>query len=178
MSSRRTNTQEDKDVRESPSELLAELDEEFHFTLDAASNHQNAVCELHYTKDGLFNGEEEMLSAADGLTGPWDGENVWCNPPYSEIEAWVAKAWKEWSRPVEDGRPGCIVMLLPANRTEQPWWHEFVEPFRDGRGHTTFTTRFVAGRRDFTINGGQPIINQKTGKKSSPDFGLVLLVWR
>jgi phage N-6-adenine-methyltransferase len=175
VSSRKTDTQEDKDVRETPQDLLIELDAEFSFTLDAASTHQNAVCDLHYTELGLFNGET-MLSALDGLTGPWDGENVWCNPPYSEIEAWVAKAWQEWDRPVEDGRPGCIVMLLPANRTEQPWWAAMVEPRRDGRG--PLRTRFIEGRRHFTVNGGQPIINKKTGKKSSPDFGLVLLVWK
>lgn len=176
MSSRKTNTQEDKDVRESPADLVAELDAEFNFTLDAASSHLNAITELHYTEDGLFNGEE-MLSAADGLTGPWDGENVWCNPPYSDIPSWVAKAQAEWDRPVEDGRPGCIVMLLPANRTEQPWWQEYVEPYLRLQKTGGPRARFVDGRRDFTINGGQPIINKKTGKKSSPDFGLVLLIW-
>lgn len=168
---------EDKDVRESPQDLVAELDAEFHFTLDVASTDENAVCDLHYTEAGLFTMYgEEQLSDQDGLTGPWDNENVWCNPPYSEIEAWVSKATKEWGRPVEDGRPGCIVMLLPANRTEQGWWHEYVEPCRDGRG--PIRTRYVKGRRDFTVNGGQPIINKKTQKKSSPDFGLVLLIWR
>lgn len=62
----------------------------------------------------------------DGLTLRWI-QRTWVNPPYSAIEPWVAKAWREICH--------CrvIAMLLPANRTEQPWFQKLVEPFRDDR---------------------------------------------
>lgn len=39
-----------KDDWETPQSLFDQLDEEFHFTLDAASNDQNAKCEHHYSR--------------------------------------------------------------------------------------------------------------------------------
>lgn len=53
-----------------PKWLFDELDSEFHFTLDAASTHENALCEMHYTAED------------DALSKSWDGETVWLNPPY------------------------------------------------------------------------------------------------
>lgn len=40
-----------KDDWETPQALFDQLNEEFHFTLDAASNDQNAKCEHHYTTE-------------------------------------------------------------------------------------------------------------------------------
>ena len=59
-----------KDDWETPQSLFDQLDEEFHFTLDAASNDQNAKCEHHYTVEN------------SGLEHSWEGETVFCNPPY------------------------------------------------------------------------------------------------
>ena len=62
-----------------PRDLFDELDEEFHFDLDTASTHENALCDRHYTIE------------EDGLAQPWEG-NVWCNPPYGrKIGEWVKK---------------------------------------------------------------------------------------
>lgn len=64
-----------------PRDLFDELDAEFHFDLDAASTHENALCETHYTAE------------EDGLSQPWEGFRTWCNPPYGrEIGKWVRKA--------------------------------------------------------------------------------------
>ncbi len=62
----------------------------------------------------------------DGLAHSWAHERVWLNCPYSDIAPWVRKAEFETFR-------GCslVVMLLPATKTEQPWWQEYIEPFRD-----------------------------------------------
>lgn len=65
----------------------------------------------------------------DGLVQPWLGD-VWCNPPFDNIEAWVEKAWAEM---MAQHRPKTIAMLLPANRTEQPWFQAQIERFRDNR---------------------------------------------
>ncbi|MGN6609970.1 MAG: DNA N-6-adenine-methyltransferase [Jatrophihabitans sp.] len=93
------------------------------------------------------------------------GETVWCNPPYSDIEPWVAKAWDE--HPATGG----IVMLLPANRTEQGWWQRLVEPFRDQPG-SPLTVTFLRGRMRF-LRPGQSAI----GPNERPPFGCCLLVW-
>lgn len=39
-----------KDDWETPEDLFKKLDEEFHFTLDPCSSHENAKCKKHYTK--------------------------------------------------------------------------------------------------------------------------------
>lgn len=94
---------------------------------------------------------------------------MWCNPPYSNLAAWVAKAWDEHRR-------GCplIVMLLPANRTEQPWWQDLIEPFRDGRG--AIETRFLRRRIPF---GHPKHASWNHGRKwSACPFASVVLIWR
>lgn len=117
----------------------------------------------------------------DGLQQPWSGR-VWCNPPYSDIEPWVKKAWEE-AKHCE-----VIAMLLPATRCEQPWWQAHVEPFRDGMAalnrrlvldderHSLMapelTTHFLPGRIPFGHPG-----NPKAVGVGSPPFGCVLLVF-
>jgi phage N-6-adenine-methyltransferase len=132
---------------------FAKLNNEFGpFTLDVAAAPHNARCERYFTIDD------------DGLAQSWTGERVWCNPPYSGIGRWVQKAWNEHRN------ANGIVMLLPANRTEQKWWQELVEPFRDnGSG---LTVRFLPGRMRF-IKPGNTII----GPNERPPFGCCLLIW-
>lgn len=181
------------DVRETPPELFDPLHEEFKFTLDACAVPENAKLTRYCTEVGFFNenrAEEICTPGVDGLTGSWARERVWCNPPFSDIEAWVRKAWESDAR--------LVVMLVPATRTEQDWWQELIEPYRDGKfqrgdatafGWSSLTTRFLRKRTHFLENG-QPIlrknkdgtlyINPKTGKpeRSAPKFGCVLLIWR
>ena len=68
------------DDLETDPELFARLDERFHFTLDVAASAENAKCKHFYSKE------------VDGLVQTWSCERVWCNPPYSALEAWVSKA--------------------------------------------------------------------------------------
>jgi phage N-6-adenine-methyltransferase len=142
------------DERLTPPRMWQQLHFEFAFTLDAAANSSNAKLPTFF----------DLRS--DGLVQPWAHHRVWCNPPYSDLAAWVRKAAIEH-------RDGCplIVMLLPANRTEQPWWHDYVEPHRDGRG--PIETRFIRGRFNFGIPG-----NEDGKFKTSAPFGCVLLIWR
>ncbi len=101
--------------------------------------------------------------AENGLAQPWFGR-VFCNPPYSNIADWVRKAWYEW--------PRCerIVMLIPANRTDQPWFQQLVEPYRD-RG-VGLSTRFLAKRTRFGHPG-----NPGAEGVGSPNFGCMLLIF-
>lgn len=96
-------------------------------------------------------------------------ERVWCNPPYSDIRAWVRKAWSEWELP--ESAPELIVMLLPANRVEQKWWQEHVEPYRDRPG-SPLRVEFLPGRMRFIRPDWTP-----GPKGDRPPFGCCLLIW-
>ena len=133
--------------------LFDTLNKRFGFTLDVAASHANAKCERYFTKDDC------------GLTSDWTGQRVWCNPPYSDIRSWVEKAWEQCHN------TELIVMLLPANRPEQAWWQDFVEPHRDHGG--ILTTEFIRGRQRFVMPGAEAI-----GPNERPPFGCVLLIWR
>lgn len=140
------------DERITPQWLFDELNAEFGFTLDAAANASNAKVPRYFHLGD------------DGLTNSWSGHTVWCNPPYSNIPAWVSKAKAE----VQSGALA-VVMLLPANRTEQKWWQEHIEPYRD-RANGGVRVRFLARRINFGVPGNE------SGKfKSSPPFGLVVV---
>lgn len=141
--------------------LFATLNERFGFTLDVAANASNAKCARYFDP------------TADGLERPWAGERVWCNPPYSQIRRWVEKAWSEWVNGVRlaSAGPEIIVMLLPANRPEQGWWQDLVEPYRD-RPDTPLRVEFLRGRQRFVMPGAEAI-----GPNERPPFGCVLLVW-
>lgn len=134
--------------------FFAELDARFGFTLDAAASPATAKCGRFFTSED------------NGLERSWTGERVWCNPPYSNIAPWIRKAWDE------DGAP-LIVMLLPANRTEQGWWQDEVEPDRDCNGGGLLRTEFIRGRKRFVKPGAEAI-----GPNERPPFGCVLLIWR
>lgn len=144
----------DVDDRATTPEVFGPLNERYGFTIDVAAAPHNAKCERFYTRDD------------DGLAQSWVGETVWCNPPYSDIEPWVAKAWQE-----HRAHGVTIVMLLPANRTEQGWWQRHVEPFRD-RWPSPFRVEFLPGRIRFIKAGATEV-----GPNERPPFGCCLLVW-
>lgn len=137
------------DDRRTPPDLLAEcltlagLDA---VDLDVAATDANTVAPRY---------------CRDGLTEPWSGR-VWVNPPYSACGAWVARALEERER------CEAIVMLLPANRTEQRWWQDMLEhPRRAG----TVAVYFLAGRRRFDRPGWTI-----PAKGDRPPFGLAVVV--
>lgn len=135
-------------------EYFGPWQQRFGFTLDVAAAEHNAKCARYFTRED------------DGLAQPWSGERVWCNPPYSDCGTWVRKAWAEWRAGAE-----LIVMLLPANRVEQAWWQDYVEPFRDKPG-SPLRVEFLRGRMRFDRPGA--VIGPKGDR---PPFGCCLLVW-
>lgn len=151
------------DDRETTPEVFAELNERFSFTVDVAASKENAKLERFYTAED------------DGLEQSWSGERVWCNPPYSEIARWCNKAWEQW---IEKDGPDLIVMLLPANRTEQGWWQNFIEPYRAERGGPEdgdleeLTVEFLPGRMRFIPPGEDSV-----KPNSRPPFGCCLVIW-
>ena len=159
----RKGADDEIDDRGTPQDFWDQLHAQYRFTLDVAAAPHNAKTPDYYTR------------LADGLLQPWHG-SVWCNPPYSGLDQWLTKAWREWRRPGND-RPHSIVMLLPANRPEQPWWQQHVEPYRDGnaseeRVHGRLSVRFLPGRLRFIKPGATEV---KPNER--PPFGCCLLVW-
>lgn len=135
--------------------LFAQLHRRFGFTIDVAASARNAKLPCFYTIE------------EDGLRQPWAGERVWCNPPYSDIRTWVEKAWAEVLGPRS---PALVVMLLPANRTEQRWWQELIEPTRDKGG--VLRVEFIANRQRFVAHDADRI-----GPNERPPFGVCLAIW-
>lgn len=158
----------ERDERETPPCVFDPLNAEFSFTIDVAASAINAKCTRHCRLDGFWIGNVWTSPVENGLVKIWDTERVWCNPPFSNIDPWVEKAW--------DDAAALVCMLLPNHRCEQPFWQRMIEPFRDRAG-SVLTTHFLKTRRHFTVDGGKPILNEKTGKRSSPEFGLVVVIW-
>lgn len=109
------------DVWTTPSWLFDALNKEFGFTLDPCADEMNAQCEHFYTIHD------------NGLLRDWGTESVFMNPPYSECEAWMRKAYGS----AQDG--ATVVCLVPA-RTGTKWWHQFAM-----KGEV----RFLRGRLQF-----------------------------
>lgn len=147
------------DDRETPDDLFYFWQQRWSFTIDAAADEWNAKLPRFWSRED------------DGLRQPWAGERVWCNPPYSSIEPWLVKAWHEAPGPCRDpdDHAALIVMLLPANRTEQGWWQRHIEgPRRDG----ILTVEFLPGRLKFIGPG-----DEERKPNDRPPFGCCLVIW-
>ena len=107
-----------------PQAFYDELNREFGFTLDPCATPQNAKCAKFYTKE------------QDGLAQSWQGERVFCNPPYGrDLRKWVEKAHREAM-----GGGALIVMLIPA-RTDTAYFHDYI--------YGKHEIRFIRGRLHF-----------------------------
>lgn len=138
------------DDRATPPELFGPLHERFGFTLDACASPHNAKLPRYRSIED------------DGLTTDWTGERVWCNPPYSNIRPWVEKA--------ANSDAELVVMLLPANRTEQGWWQDLIEPVRDRGGRCR--VEFIRNRQRFIRADRSEIVPNER-----PPFGVCLVIF-
>ena len=96
------------DEWETPQDVFDALNAEFLFNLDAAASDSNHKCSLYYTQE------------SDGLQQSWEGFRVFCNPPYSQIAAWVEKAFRETRHDKT-----LVCLLIPA-RTDTKYFHDFI----------------------------------------------------
>ena len=106
-----------------PQDFYDNLNDEFSFTLDPCSTDSNCKCITHYT------------AAENGLLKSWAGETVFCNPPYSDIKAWVKKCYEE---SLNDNTT--VVLLIPS-RTDTSYFHDYIL----GKAEI----RFIRGRLKF-----------------------------
>lgn len=98
-----------------PRALFDPLHDEYGFTLDGASEPGNGL----------------LPKASTAVTPlPWDGERVFCNPPWSNIAPFVELA----------AQAALAVLLVPA-RTNAKWFHRALQ--------LGATARFFIGRPAF-----------------------------
>ena len=93
-----------------PQALFDALDREFHFTLDACADADNAKCRRFFTAED------------DGLAQDWSGQTVWMNPPYDNdsLARWMQKAYA-----MSQGTGGTTVVALVPVRADMAWWHDY-----------------------------------------------------
>lgn len=129
-----------KDDWETPHDFFKELNEEFNFTLDPCCTNETAKCIKHYTPK------------ENGLIQDWNGEVVYCNPPYSRKHQrkWIEKCYNE-------SKHATIVMLLPA-RTDTIAFHKYI--------YGKAEIRFIKGRLKFV------------GANSSAPFPSMIVIFR
>ncbi len=119
------------DERSTPDKLFLPLNEEFHFTLDPCSTHENTKCAKHYTIE------------ENGLLQSWRDEIVFMNPPYSNILRWLGKATHE----CELYRI-TIVCILPCD-TSTRWFHKYIWNRFHHDTYGNVNLRFPKGRFRF-----------------------------
>ncbi len=107
MPTHKNRTEKSKDDWETPSYFYNLLDKEFHFTLDPCSSDLNHKTEKYFT-------EKE-----NGLCQSWRNETVFVNPPFSEKDIWLEKAYNESLK-----GDTVIVMIVPST-TDTQAWHQF-----------------------------------------------------
>jgi phage N-6-adenine-methyltransferase len=115
----------EKDEWATPQELFEALNAEFGFTLDVCATAANAKCEQFFDVTD------------DALEQEWAGV-CWMNPPYSEIDQWMRKAY-------ESAQNGATVVCLVPSRTDVAWTWEYA---RHGE------VRFLLGRLHFIDDQG------------------------
>lgn len=117
-----------------------------YFTFDLAANSSNTKAHKWYDESD------------NSLYQPWnpseskyiDNTFCWVNPPYSDIGAWVEKAWNERNKGAK------VAMLIPSS-TGSNYWAKWV----DGKAYVTF------------LNGRIQFVGHKTGYPKD----LVLLLY-
>lgn len=126
------------DEWETPQAFFDEINHEFNFDLDVCATDENHKCENYFTQNGLEN--------------DWGGHRVWCNPPYSQIDKWVAKAF------YETRKDNTLVVMLIPSRTDTRYFHNYI--------YQRTEVRFVKGRLRFG------------GAKENAPFPSMLVIFR
>lgn len=158
------------DAWETPSEILHDTCKKYHIcpTLDVCASYENKKFEKHYTLQD------------NALHQEWD-EPFFMNPPYSEINTWMKKAYEQHRKHNVDA------LILVFSKTGVKWWHKFVEDKAE--------THFVNGRIRFLLGGVEPrfcknckirssaastLCPQCNGNisKSSPTYDSVWIIYR
>lgn len=89
------------DLFNTPSYVFEQLNSIYNFSVDAACCKNNKKVANGFCID----------EGIDGLSQSWEGQRVFCNPPFSQKKKWIKKAIEE----VEHNNCPVCVMILPLN---------------------------------------------------------------
>ena len=82
---------------ETPPDLWAAINDEFHPTIDVCATAANAKCFWYIGPQGEEEGRAELWGI-DGLQTEWlqgDNQAAWCNPGFSNIRPWLQRAYEQ-----------------------------------------------------------------------------------
>jgi phage N-6-adenine-methyltransferase len=147
----------DKDEARTPPSLFKKLDQRWKFAVDLACTRLN--CMVH---SGIFHDEGYDTLKMDwnriielGQVRGEDNFSGYCNPPYSNPEPFIVKAYEESLKGV------AIVMLLPSDTSTKVFHHYTMKASE---------IIFTEGRVKFNNPDGTPM-------KGAPKFGNMVVVF-
>lgn len=91
-----------------PKWLFNKLNDQFNFTLDAASSNLNRLVKRNFTVED------------NALTQDWSQDIVFCNPPYNKNPKWFEK--------ISQCGAKSVVVLVPIRASTQ-YWFKYVYPY-------------------------------------------------
>lgn len=121
-----------QDNFQTPGFLFQHLNAMFDFQIDAACDSDNCLIKKGGIQHGFVYDQD-----CDGLNESWENYRVFCNPPYSQKEAWIKKAHDE----VLYGDCPVCVMILPTLSMTTEAWHTYI--------HGKFFYQFSPSRYSF-----------------------------
>lgn len=83
----------------------------------------------------------DVRQGHNGLRDRWSGRLVFVNPPWSNQDAWIKRAYDQWLK----GNAGTVICLVPA-ATDARFFHEILAKHAD--------VYFVEGRLHFSKTDG------------------------
>jgi phage N-6-adenine-methyltransferase len=98
-----------------PANFLRAVENRFgKIALDLAAHQSNHVVPRYYGSGGLY---------PDSLTAEWPlSNNLWLNPPFTNITPWARKCYESIMRP---SSAACILFLVPAS-VGSNWFADWV----------------------------------------------------
>lgn len=128
---------------------------------------------------------ESLWRSAEHPSTPEPSWRIFCNPPFDDLESWLEKTIHffghevrqhseyaiEWQRKI------VVAFVLPGDRTEQPWWQRYIEPWRDRGVKAYGLTTLDQYNPPSRIAYGHPG-NREAVAAGSPTFPSTLLVFR
>lgn len=133
------------DLWETPEQFLEYACRKYHVEpiLDVCCGKENKKCEIGLTEKD------------NGLAYDWPCD-FFMNPPYSEVDKWVAKAYKEH---IKNNVTGIALIYV---KTDTKMWHKYIE----GKAEV----HFIRGRVQFLLDG-------RKSKNRAP-YPSCWIIWR
>lgn len=153
------NSGYDNDAWGTPLRVYNPLNDEFHFTLDVCASDDNHKCDRYFTEE------------IDGLAQEWFRDICFMNPPYSDTDRWLEKAYFE-------SLLGATVVALVKADTSTEWFHRWYEVAKEWPNECRFLGRIQFDPPPGYVGSIDPRTKKVRGKPGSPNMGSALIVFR